>query len=204
MGRGGTSSGKQGKAAKGRPPGINLSDEQRHLIISAVEAGATDYVAAQAAGLSPRTFRELRQRAEGRHPTRGRLPDLAELLGRIDEARARARLKREIVVADSDPKHWLRFQGRSQPGLDGWSDPVPEEPERQDPAHVLNVDELEQIVSTLVLSGAVWLGPCPDPSCMGDDPVRVGRAIWQAPPDQRSVPGRACQSKHHRAQGDVP
>jgi hypothetical protein len=159
------SSGKRGKAAKDRPSRIKLSDEQQHLIISAVEAGAMDYVAAQAAGVRSRTFRELRQRAEDRHPTRRQLPQLAEFFTRVDEASARARLKREIEIADSDPKHWLRFQGRSQPGLDGWSEPVPEEPETQDPVNVLTVDELQQIVSTLVHSGAVTLSPCPDPTC---------------------------------------
>jgi hypothetical protein len=140
--------------------------EQQGLIIAAIEAGSTDHVAAQAvAGISPRAFRELRQRTEGRHPTRGATPELTEFFAEVDKAIARATMKQEIVVADTDPKHWLKYRARSKPGLEGWTEPVPEESETQDPIHVMSADELQQIVSTLLASGAVELPPCPDPSC---------------------------------------
>ena len=103
-----------------RSPDCPVAMPQQALILAAVGAGAMEHVAAQAAGINPRTYRELRQRAEGRHPTRSPLPGLAPFFEEVDEARAQARLKREIVVADSDPRHWLRYLGRSQPGLGLW------------------------------------------------------------------------------------
>ena len=145
--------------------GTRLTDDQMRLIVGAIEGGATDYIAAQVAGIAPRTFRDLRQRAEGRHPTRRATPGLVKLFREIDEAAARARMKQEIKVAEMDPKHWLKYKARSKPGLEGWTEPVPEESEAQDPIHVMSADELQQIVSTLLVSGAVELPPCPDPSC---------------------------------------
>lgn len=156
---------KQGaKASKGRPPGIKLSDEQRRLILGAIERGATDYTAAQAAGIAPRKFRELHQRAEGRHPTRGPLPELAEFFRQVDEASARARIKREIEVAETDPKHWLKHQARSLPGFDGWSEPIPEATEVS-ALHVPTIEEIEGIVAELLAVGAIATPRCADPSC---------------------------------------
>ena len=160
--------------SKGRPPGIKLSDEQRQLILGAIERGATDHAAAQAAGIAPRTFRELHQRAEGRHPTRGPLPQLAAFFQQVDEASARARIKREIEIADSDPKHWLKHQARSRPGLDGWTEPIPEAAEVA-ALHVPTIEEIQATVAELLASGVIAAPRCPDPSCPCTH-HRVGRS----------------------------
>jgi hypothetical protein len=146
-------------------PGTRLTEEQKLLIVSAIEAGATDYVVAEAAGISARSFRELRQRAESRHPTRRSTPDLREFFTRVDEAIARARMKREIEIADKDAKHWLKYRAPSKPGLDGWTAPVPEEPDSIEEIPAMTHKELRQVVATLVLSGAVELPPCDDRAC---------------------------------------
>jgi hypothetical protein len=146
-------------------PGTRLTEQQKLLIVSAIEAGATDFVAAEAAGISARSFRELRQRAEGRHPTRRSTPELTQFFTRVDEAIARARMKREIEIADKDAKHWLRYRAPSKPGLDGWTAPVPDEPDAIDELPTMTHEELRQVVSTLVLSGAVELPPCDDRAC---------------------------------------
>ncbi len=148
-----------------RPSGSRLTEDQKALILSAIEAGATDHVAAEAAGISARTFRELRQRAEGRHSTRKATPELVRFFAEVDRAIARARLKRELVVADTDAKHWLQYRARSRPGLEGWTAPVPEEPQSVELPHVMSTEELGEVVSTLVISGAVSLLGCGDPSC---------------------------------------
>lgn len=72
-------------------------DEQKRQIIALIEAGATDHAAAESAGISARTYRELRQRAEDRHKKRKSTPELREFFDEVDEAIARARIKREIA-----------------------------------------------------------------------------------------------------------
>ena len=150
---------------RGRPPGIKLKPDQRRLLVAAVEAGASDHAAAQAAGIDPRTFRDWRARVEGRHPTRKATPDLVQLFREIDESAARARVSREIDVADRDPKHWLRYKARSKPGLEGWSEPVPDEAEDLAPIYTPSTEEFEAAVR--VLAEAIDLGPrpCGDPDC---------------------------------------
>jgi hypothetical protein len=149
---------------KGRPPGVALSEEQKRLILSAIEAGGTDHVAAQAAGISPRTFRELRQRVEGRHPTRRPLPELVEFFSAIDQAKARARLRREIEVGDRDPKFWLTKQAASKPGLVGWTAHLPDAPDPDD-IRMPTEAELAEVIDSLVSARAVRLSPCPEASC---------------------------------------
>lgn len=159
---------KPSKATNNRRPssqGMRLTDDQQNLIVAAIEAGATDYIAAEAAGVKARTFRDLRQRAEGRHPTRRATPALVKFFRRVDEATARARMKHEIEVAKMDPRYWLKVQARSKPGRDGWTDPLPEEAEDQAQVRVLTVSELQEVFATLVLAGVVRVPPCADPAC---------------------------------------
>lgn len=152
---------------RGRPQGsISLTPEKRHLLIAAVEAGASDHAAAQAAGIDPRTFRDWRARAEGRHRTRKSTPQLIELFREIDEAAARARISREIVVADRDPKHWLRYKARSKPGLDGWTEPLPEEADEDHaPVYVSTPEEFEQTIRALAEAIGPMSRHCGDPAC---------------------------------------
>src|SRR6266516_6412012 len=101
----------KGPRGRGRPAGtIKLTPENRRLLLAAVEAGGTDHACARAAGIDPRTYRAWRAIAEGRHPTRRPTPELLELFRAIDEAEARSRIKREIDVANRDPKTWLRYR----------------------------------------------------------------------------------------------
>ena len=72
----------------------------------------------------------------------------------MDEASARARIKREIEVAESDPKHWLKHQARLRPGLDGWTEPIPEAAEVA-VLHIPTIEDIEKVVAELVQSGAI-------------------------------------------------
>lgn len=155
-----------GRTRAQRPTGTRLTDEQKQLILAAIEAGATDHVAAQAAGISARTFRELRQRAEGRHPTRRSTPELRAFFAAVDETVAKARLRREIEVAKADPKHWLKYRARSKPGLEGWTEPVPDEADTVDAPPMLSSEELAEVVGTLISARAVPVPPCADPGCL--------------------------------------
>jgi hypothetical protein len=61
-----------------------------------------------------------------------------------------------VGVAERDPKHWLRYQAPSEPGLPGWTARVPEETEdNAAPAYEPSPDELAEIFRVLVESGAI-------------------------------------------------
>src|SRR5437870_5061513 len=85
---------------RGRPVGsIKLTSEDEAKILTFIEAGAADYIAAEAAGIDQRTFRDYMQRGTGTHPTRSSTPRLARLAKAVMEAKARARAAREIQAA---------------------------------------------------------------------------------------------------------
>src|SRR5439155_9833253 len=97
-----------------------------------------------------------RQIGEGRHPTRKPTRELIELFREVDEAAARARIRREMEVAERDPKHWLRYRAPSEPGLPGWTTRVPDEPEQDSvPLYQPTPQELAEIFRVLVDSGAI-------------------------------------------------
>lgn len=146
-----------GRAGRGRPVGsIKLTPEKRGLLIAAVEAGGTDHACARAAGIDTRTYRTWRAIAEGRHPTRKPTRDLIELFRQIDEAKARSRIRREMQVAEKHPREWLRYQAPSEPGLPGWTERVPDEPEADDATvYQPTPEEHAEIFRVLVESGAI-------------------------------------------------
>ena len=156
-----------GSRRAGRPRGtIKLTAQRRTLLIAAVEAGGTDHACARAAGIDPRTYRTYRAIAEGRHPTRNPTPVLVELFREIDEADARSRIKREIDVANRDPKTWLRYRAPSRPGLDGWTAPVPEESAKDAAlAYLPTPQEFAETLRALAEATGLSLGHCGNPSC---------------------------------------
>lgn len=91
-----------------------LTPEREAQILASIRAGAFDWVAARAAGVSVPTF--YRWLADKRKPYR----DFAE---KVAEARAVARLSVEIEVRKKSPEFWLsRGPGRERPGEPGWSE----------------------------------------------------------------------------------
>jgi len=153
---------------KGRPPGsVKLTLEIERTILAYVESGSFDYIAAEAAGIDERTFRDWIARGEGRHPTRRKTAQLASFAASVREARARARASREIVVADRDPKFWLQHAARSKPGREGWSEPIEGSSDGVAgvPTFEPNPTELAEMVAVLVEAGVLELAPCGDPEC---------------------------------------
>jgi hypothetical protein len=143
-----------------------VTAERRALLLAAVEAGGTDHACARVAGVDPRTYQNYRAIVEGRHPTRKPTPELLELFREIDEADARGRIKREIDVANKDPKTWLRFRAPSRPGLDGWTAPVPDEGLAEGPAvYTPTPQEFAETLRALVAATGLSLGRCGEPSC---------------------------------------
>src|SRR5436190_23199010 len=105
----------------GRPVGsIKLTPEAEARIVTYIEAGSFDYVAAEAVGIDARTFRDYIQRGLGLHPTRASTPRLARFARRVMQARAQARAAREIQAAENHVTFWLTHAARSRPGREGW------------------------------------------------------------------------------------
>lgn len=155
---GDTANGKKrndGKTRKGRPPGVKLTDEQKRQTISFIEAGGSVDAAAQAAGISPRTLRELRQRARGHHPTRSALPHLKPFFKDLDQEIGRRLLTNEIWLSDNDPKSSLKYL-RSRLDSEG---------EDEEPLRLPTADEVQQELDVLISSGAFRVPQCPDESC---------------------------------------
>jgi len=156
--------GKKGSPAKGknsrkgRPPRANLTDEQKRLIVSAIEAGGSLDSAARVARISPRTLRELRQRARGRHPTRSALPHLEPFFDDVDQAIGRRLLTNEIWLSEHDPKYALKYLRSS---LDA-------EGEDEEPVRLPTAEEMQQELDVLISSGAFRVSQCRDEDCPCD------------------------------------
>src|SRR5207249_6079969 len=116
---------------RGRPPGsVSLTPEIAEQILELIRAGVWDYVAAEAAGISDRTFYEWIQRGEGEHPTRPRTRKLQRFAEGVRRAKAEARAAGEIRLHRENPGRWLSYVARSRPGREGWTHP----PETDAPA----------------------------------------------------------------------
>jgi hypothetical protein len=102
-----------------------LSPEVLAAVVATIEAGAFDWVAAEAAGIGRRTFYDWLRRGEaGEEP-------YAEFLVAVRRARASARGEAERTVRLKNPLAWLRLgPGRERPGEPGWtsSNKPPAEP----------------------------------------------------------------------------
>jgi hypothetical protein len=101
----------------GRPVGLMLDPEGRHKITSYIRAGSFDWVAARAVGIPPQTFYNWMDRgAKGES-------QFTQFFEEVQNARAEARLAREVEVARTIPLAWLRMgPGRDRPGEPGWTD----------------------------------------------------------------------------------
>lgn len=100
----------------------------RHL-----KAGAFDYAAAQAVGISKATFYNWMERGrreeievEAIEAAGGEVEETSlflDFLDKVDQATAIARIDAEKRVFLEDPFKWLRYgPGRERPGAPGWTD----------------------------------------------------------------------------------
>jgi 1,6-anhydro-N-acetylmuramate kinase len=93
-----------------------LSSELQAKICGYIRAGAYDWVAAQACGIDPATFRRW-MHAGGQGS-----PLYAEFCAEVMRAKTEARVVAENAVFKNAPFNWLRFgPGRERPGEPGWT-----------------------------------------------------------------------------------
>jgi hypothetical protein len=147
---------------RGRPLGsVSLTPEIRERLLELIRGGTYDYIAAEAVGISARTFREWIQRGEGEHPTRPASRKLKALAKDVRRAKAEARAAAEIRVFRDNASRWLSYQGRTKPGREGWTHP-PETQADQGSAR------LEELIRELEDDG-----PARAPSSEGPAPQRL-------------------------------
>jgi hypothetical protein len=111
---------KRGRRRKAGRPSL-LTPALTQKICSMIIAGAYDYAAAEACGISKDTFREWMARGEGHDKDRESRTRFAAFAVSIRLARSQARVGAEVVVKKTDPKWWLSRMYRDRPGEPGWT-----------------------------------------------------------------------------------
>ena len=94
---------KRGRRRKAGRPSL-LTPALTQKICSMIIAGAYDYAAAGACGLSKDTFREWMARGEGTDPDRPRRKNYAAFAASIRLARSQARVGAEVASRTSKPQ----------------------------------------------------------------------------------------------------
>jgi hypothetical protein len=170
---------------RGRPPGsVSLDEEKAWKIVNLIRSGVFDYVAAEAVGVSDRTFRDWMARGEGTHETRSSTPKLRKFAEDVRSARAEARAAAENKVYSERPAYWLSRAARSKPSREGWTEIDPEQQEDEPTLeeriaeldrqggvegliHALEMGEtLRERVAAREIRGALEAAAqCPDPDC---------------------------------------
>jgi hypothetical protein len=159
----------------GRPRGsVSLTADLEEKILSYIRAGGLPHVAAEAAGVNPRTFRDWMARGEGRHPTRPSTPRLRRFAKAVNEAVGQTRLIAEARMFKDHPGQWLKTAARTRGDFEGWSDPEREggtgSAELSSSALSRFTDEeldneLRKLALLSAQDGTFDSPPCPDPKC---------------------------------------
>jgi hypothetical protein len=132
----------------------------QETIVTYIRGGATDYSAAEAAGISARTFYDWLARGEGRHPDRPPTPKLVAFAKAVCQAKAQARIGAEVRVYQERPAFWLAHAARTKPEREGWTDPAKAgRGDDGDPP-----SQLEQRLAELDAEDEIDRR-CPDPAC---------------------------------------
>ena len=105
----------------GRPLKLIDDPEIEQRLLSYIRAGGYDWVSAEAAGISHRTF--IRWMQQGNEDDAAGLDTVfCQFWRKVRHAHAEARLAREVEVAQDEPLAWLmKGPGRERPGEPGWS-----------------------------------------------------------------------------------
>jgi hypothetical protein len=112
-----------GTKRRGRPVGsVSLTREREEKILGLIRGGVFDHVAAEAAGISPRTLRDLVARGEGRS-SRPSTPKLRAFAKEYRKAKAEARALAEARAYRDHLLFWLSHAARSTEEREGWTEP---------------------------------------------------------------------------------
>jgi hypothetical protein len=148
----------------------SITEERRRRILTYIRAGVFDHVAAQAVGISPRTFRDWIARGEDRGQ-RPATPELARFAQEVRAAKAEARIAAEVRVYREQPAYWLSRAARTRDTAEGWTEPAGTERGEltMEQLRAMSEEELanrhEQAIAGLVADGLLWSPPCSSPRC---------------------------------------
>jgi hypothetical protein len=112
-----------------------LTPALQERIVAALRAGAFPQVAAQAWGISPRTFRRWMRRGEVQS-----IEPYRSFAAAVREATAQARLRAEMDIFENQPRIWLQHgPGRETDASTGWTTAVKPSASRRGPK---TIDEI--------------------------------------------------------------
>ena len=152
------------KRRPGRPEGVGLTEEIAQTILTYIRAGAFDYVAAEAAGISDRTFRDWIARGEGRGPRPG-TPELVAFAIDVRTARAQVRAAAEIRIFQEHPEYWLAHVARTKEDREGWTEPRRSKGEDMTPERISGLtdeelqEQLDRLQKVMRPTGSTRPGP---------------------------------------------
>jgi hypothetical protein len=160
------------RRSPGRPKGsVSLTLERQEQIVAFVLSGATPQVAARAAGVNARTFREWMARGEDRHPSRPSSPKLRRFAQSVNQAFGQTILIAQAKAFREQPLQWLKANAPAPedqdargglPGGGGGN-------ETPDALRLLSDAALARETNTLMSSfteAGTFVAPlCPDPRC---------------------------------------
>jgi hypothetical protein len=147
---------------------VTLSAEMQEQILAFIRAGCFDHVAAEAAGISARTFYDWIERGEDRHPSRPCTRKLRAFAQAVRRAKAEVRAVAEARVFKENPTYWLTHVARSKPDREGWSTPqvAPEEEANRMPTLEERIAELDRQEEEQARRAATEAtSDCPDANC---------------------------------------
>ena len=153
----------------GRPSGTaGLNAGVQATIVSFIRAGAFDHVAAEAADISARTFRDWMARGEARHPTRPATPRFRAFARAVRKAKAEVRLAAEARVYRENPIYWLSRAAKTTPDRDGWTEPARAAASGSPQGFVpggMDEEQLDRLLAALLAAGELVVPACAHPRC---------------------------------------
>lgn len=155
--------------------GGRLTPEVIVTIVAYIKGGSFDHVAAEAAGVSARAFREWVARGEGRSK-RPSSPEYRDFAEKVRKAKAEARVIAEAEVHRAKPLAWLTHAAPSKDGEQGWS--------KQASAIDLSTMTFDELQEVIAAAEAFNLANDPDktiPQCA----AATCRCIFHRPRSER-------------------
>lgn len=126
---------------------IRLSPELQEQVVAGIRAGAFPHVAAQAFGVSRRSFHRWRKLGRSNEGD----ADFHSFACAVDQAIAQARLRAEIKIFAEQPKIWLQHgPGRETSDSPGWTVAVKPAAKTQTRSNPFTMPEVQELIDAVL------------------------------------------------------